>query len=91
MEQVPEETVKEGFDRLLKVVQDTARERVELLQGQTLEALVEGVNEQDDSLLTGRLSNNTIVHFKGEKELIGKIIPVYLKECHGFYYLGELV
>ena len=91
MEQVPEETVKEGFDRLLKVVQDTARERVELLQGQTLEALVEGVNEQDDSLLTGRLSNNTIVHFKGEKALIGKIIPVYLKECHGFYYLGELV
>lgn len=91
MEQVPEETVKEGFDRLLKVVQDTARERVELLQGQTLEALVEGVNEQDDSLMTGRLSNNTIVHFKGEKELIGKIIPVYLKECHGFYYLGELV
>ena len=91
MEQVPEETVKEGFDRLLKVVQDTARERGELLQGQTLEALVEGVNEQDDSLLTGRLSNNTIVHFKGEKELIGKIIPVYLKECHGFYYLGELV
>ena len=91
MEQVPEETVKEGFDRLLKVVQDTARERVELLQGQTLEALVEGVNEQDDSLLTGRLSNNTIVHFKGEKELIGKITPVYLKECHGFYYLGELV
>ena len=91
MEQVPEETVKEGFDRLLKVVQDTARERVELLQGQTLEALVEGVNEQDDSLLTGRLSNNTIVHFKGEEELIGKIIPVYLKECHGFYYLGELV
>ena len=43
MEQVPEETVKEGFDRLLKVVQDTARERVELLQGQTLEALVEGL------------------------------------------------
>ena len=91
MEQVPEETVKEGFDRLLKVVQDTARDRVALLQGRTLEALVEEVNEQDDSLLTGRLSNNTIVHFKGGKELIGKIVPVYLKECHGFYYLGELV
>lgn len=91
MEQVPEETVKEGFDRLLKVVQDTARERAALLQGQTLKALVEEVNEQDDSLLTGRLSNNTIVHFKGEKELIGKIVPVFLKECHGFYYFGELV
>lgn len=88
--QVPEEVVKEGFDRLLKVVQDTARERTALLQGQTLDALVEEVNEQDPSLLTGRLSNNTIVHFKGEKELIGTIVPVYLKECHGFYYSGEL-
>ncbi|MGN0376627.1 MAG: tRNA (N6-isopentenyl adenosine(37)-C2)-methylthiotransferase MiaB [Suilimivivens sp.] len=89
--QVPEKVVKEGFDRLLKVVQDTARERVSLLQGQTLDALVEEVNEQDESLLTGRLSNNTIVHFKGGKELIGQIVPVYLKECHGFYYFGELV
>ena len=88
--QVPEEIVKEGFDKLLKVVQDTARERVSLLQGQTLDALVEEVNEQDDRLLTGRLSNNTIVHFEGDKALIGKIVPVYLKECHGFYYLGEI-
>ncbi len=89
-DQVPEEIVKEGFDRLLKAVQDTAKERAELLKGQTLDALVEEVNEQDDSLLKGRLSNNTIVHFKGKKELIGQIVPVYLKECHGFYYLGEL-
>lgn len=88
--QVPEEVVKEGFDRLLKVVQDTARERVALLQGQTLTALVEEINEQDSRLLTGRLSNNTIVHFEGDPSLIGKIVPVYLKECHGFYYLGEI-
>ena len=89
--QVPEEVVKEGFDRVLKTVQDTARERVALLTGQTMEALVEEVNEQDESLVTARLSNNTIVHFKGDKELIGKIVTVYLKECHGFYFLGELV
>lgn len=88
--QVPEEIVKEGFDKVLKTVQDTARMRVALLEGQILDALVEEVNEQDKDLLTGRLSNNTIVHFKGKRELIGKIVPVYLKECHGFYYLGEL-
>lgn len=81
--------VKEGFDRLLKVVQDTARQRVARLEGQILDALVEEVNEQDSRLLTGRLSNNTIVHFPGDKSLIGRIVPVYLKECHGFYYLGE--
>ncbi len=89
MEQVPEGVVKEGFDRLLKVVQETARDRVSLLSGKTMEALVEEVNEQDASLVTGRLSNNTMVHFKGDASLIGQIVPVYLKECHGFYYLGE--
>ncbi len=88
--QVPDAVVREGFDRVLKVVQDTARERVSLLQGQVLDALVEEVNEQDQSLMTGRLSNNTIVHFKGDESLIGQIVPIYLKECHGFYYLGEI-
>lgn len=87
---VPEDLVKEGFDRVLKTVQDTARERVSRLEGQTMDALVEEVNAQDETLLTGRLSNNTIVHFKGGRELIGKIVPVFLRECHGFYYLGEL-
>lgn len=89
--QVPEEEVKENFDRLLKVVQETARERVKLLEGQTAEALVEEINEQDAAFVTGRLSNNTLVHFKGEASLIGKIVPVKLKECKGFYYLGEIV
>ncbi|MDE7332119.1 MAG: tRNA (N6-isopentenyl adenosine(37)-C2)-methylthiotransferase MiaB, partial [Lachnospiraceae bacterium] len=88
--QVPENIVKEGFDKVLKVVQDTARNRVALLQGQVQNALAEEVNQQDSSLITGRLSNNTIVHFKGDESLIGKIVPVYLKECHGFYYLGEI-
>lgn len=87
--QVPEEVVKEGFDRLLKVVQDTARERAALLEGQILPALAEEENEQDPGLITGRLSNNMIVHFPGDRSLIGKIVPVHLKECRGFYYVGE--
>lgn len=88
--QVPEAVVKEGFDRVLKVVQDTAREQVSKLSGKTLEVLVEEVNEHDAHLLTGRLSNNTIVHFAGDKSLIGQIVPVHLKECRGFYYFGEI-
>lgn len=88
--QVSDEAVKEGFGRLLKVVQDTARERVSRLQGKVMDALVEDINEQEPEFLTGRLSNNTIVHFKGDKSLIGTIVPVWLKECHGFYYTGEM-
>lgn len=90
-DQVPEEIVKEGFDKLLKTVQDTARNQVARWQGQTLPALVEEQNAQDNTLLTGRLSNNTIVHFPGDASLIGRIVHVRLKECHGFYYMGEAV
>ena len=91
MEQVPEEEVHAGFDRVLETVQETARKQVARLQGQTLTALVEEVHEQDASLVTGRLSNNTIVHFPGSADLIGQIVPVKLEECHGFYYTGHRV
>lgn len=88
--QVTEEEVKKNFDRLLQVVQETARNRVSRYQGQVMDALVEEINEHDPHLVNGRLSNNTIVHFPGSAELIGQIVPVSLKECRGFYYMGEM-
>lgn len=84
-----EEEIKENFDRLLKVVQETARSRVGRLTGEVHSALVEEINEHDSSLVSGRLSNNTIVHFPGDASLIGKIVDVKLLEAHGFYYMGE--
>lgn len=91
MEQVPEEVVKENFDRVLKTVQDTARERVSRYRGQIMEALVEERNESVPGLVTGRLSNNTLVHFAGDESLIGQLVNVSLDECHGFYYMGHRV
>ena len=88
--QVPEDEVKVGFDKVLKTVQDTAREQVSRYQGQVMDALVEEINENDPSLVTGRLSNNTLVHFPGDASLIGKIVNVSLDECHGFYYMGHM-
>ena len=88
--QVPEAEVKENFNQVLKTVQDTARSRVGNLLGQTVTVLVEEKNEQDDSLVTGRMSNNTIVHFPGGEDLIGTLAEVHLDECHGFYYTGTV-
>ena len=88
-DQVPEDVVKARFDRLLKEVQEIAAEKSARLTGQVQDVLVESVNHQDDSLLTGRLGNNSVVHFPGGRELIGQIIPVRLDECKGFYYIGS--
>ena len=87
--QIPEDVVKDRFNRLLTLVQDISREQSLRVQGQTLPVLVESVNEQDSHLVTGRLSNNLLVHFPGDASMIGEIVPVYLKECMGFYYYGE--
>lgn len=90
-DQVPKEVVKTGFDKLLKVVQETAREQIQRYQGRIMDVLVEEINGQDETLLTGRLSNNTVVHFPGEKSLIGSIVRLRLEESHGFYFMGHLV
>ena len=89
--QVPEDVVKERFDRLLKLVQTIAAKKAERLTGKVEKVLVEEINEQDEHLVTVRLENNSVVHLPGTKDMIGKIYPVCLKECKGFYYLGEAV
>ena len=88
--QVPPEQVRQGFDRLLRLVQETARDQVSKHQGSVMSALMEEVNGNDPKLITGRLSNNTIVHVPGDASMIGKILPVSLDECHGFYYMGHI-
>lgn len=89
-DQIPEDVVKDRFDRLLKEVQTIASEVCAVHEGTVQTALIEGVSEHDSSMVTGRLSNNLLVHLKGSKELIGQLIPVQLTECKGFYYLGEM-
>ena len=90
-DQVPEDVVKERFAKLLKVVQTISAERTNEKLGMTEPVLIEQVNEQDESLVTGRLSNNAVVHLTGDASMIGSIVPVLLKESKGFYYMGQRV
>jgi tRNA-2-methylthio-N6-dimethylallyladenosine synthase len=89
-DQVKDEVAKERFDRLLKEVQLGSAKAATKEEHTVQKVLVEEINSQDPSLLTGRLSNNLLVHFPGDTDMIGKIVPVYLKENKGFYYMGEL-
>ena len=89
-DQVPEEVVKARFDILLKEVKEIAMKMCRVHLNKIEKVLVESVNEQDASLVTGRLSNNLLVHFPGDKSLIGKVVTVHLKKCKGFYYVGEI-
>jgi len=89
-DQVDEEIAKKRFDRLLKEIQQSSTKASSRHEHSWQKVLVEEINRQDPEYLTGRLSNNLLVHFKGDKELIGKIVDVYLEESKGFYYMGRL-
>ena len=89
-DQVPEAIVKERFDRLLKEVQDISAEVCGRDVRTVQEVLVEEVNDHAPGLMTGRLSNNTVVHFPGDASMIGRLVPVYLQESKGFYYMGHI-
>lgn len=89
--QVPEETVKDRFDRLLHEVQEISKEMSSRFTGTVQEVLAEEVNDHDPSLLTGRMGNNLLVHFPGDASMIGSLLNVHLDECRGFYYMGSIV
>lgn len=89
--QVPQEVVKERFDRLLTQVQQIAAQKAQRLVGSVQEVLVESVNEQDASLVTGKTEHNFTVHLPGTAELVGQLVDVRLDECRGFYYYGSIV
>ncbi len=89
--QIPDEIIKDRFGRLLTEVQEIGREQTARFTGRTMPVLVEQQNEQDASLVTGRLDTNAVVHFPGDSSLIGQIVDVHLDTCRGFYYLGTML
>lgn len=89
-DQVPEDVVKERFDRLLKEVQEISARVCGRDEGTVQEVLAEEVDSHGPGWITGRLSNNTLVHFKGDPSMIGHFFQVYLEESKGFYYMGRL-
>ena len=90
-DQIPEKVAKERFERLLKEVQQISAQKAQERTGTVHTVLAEEVNQQDSFLLTGRGSQNFLVHFPGDKKQLGTLVDVRLEECKGFYYLGTQV
>ena len=88
-DQVPEDVVADRMQRLIALVQQFASKAADRDEGKVEPVLVEEVNAQRAGYVTGRLSNNLMVHFPGDESLIGQMVPVLLKESKGFYYMGE--
>ena len=88
-EQVPENIAKERFNAVLEALKPITLKINRQQVGTIQKALVESVSKNDATLLTGRLDNGIIVHFKGDESKIGQIVDVKIIDCKTFYLLGE--
>lgn len=91
VDDTPEIVIKDRFNRLLKLVHEHSSKAALKNLGMVMDVLVEGEDTQQEGYVTGRLSNNMIVHFEGDSSLIGNIVNVRLDEAKGFYYMGTMV
>ena len=90
-EQVPEDVVKDRFDRMLDVLNPIVHEVHAEQVGKVMTVFAEETSKQDASILTGRADNNMLVHFPGTEDLIGEMIPVKITENKTFYLIGERI
>lgn len=89
-DQVSDDIAHERFDRLLAAVKEEGEKASSRFAGRVMPVLVEEKNRKE-GYVTGRTSQNLVVHLAGGESLIGQIVPVRLTDPRGFYYFGEIV
>lgn len=86
-----DEHIKDERLRALQALQEVhTLERNKALMGRIENVLVEGISKKADDEMTGRAMSNKIVNFNGEKELIGKTVPVLVTRAYLHSVKGEL-
>ena len=92
--QVDVEAVKRRFKRLQDTVAEYSDDKLENKVGHIIEVLAEEVNSEAPLIITGRMSDNTLVHFKvpegKQEDYIGRLLDVKITENCRFYLMGEL-
>lgn len=90
-DQIPEEVSKERFNRLLDLVNSTQAEHMQSFIDKVTDVLLEEVNKQDATLLSGRTSEGILVHVKADQSFIGEIVNIKIISAKTHYLMGELV
>jgi len=89
-DQVAEEVKTERLNRLFDAHDKMAFELAKRYEGLTLQVLVEKAASEPGKV-TGRSTQNKLVHFLGGEDLIGKTVPVKITKAFPAVLRGELI
>lgn len=85
------EVKKERLQRLNVAVNKGMSSRSSRFLNQTVKVLVEGPSKKNSDILSGYTEHSKLVNFKGDENLIGKIINVKVTGAKTFSLDGELI
>ena len=90
-EQITDDVKHRRFQELLDVLHPIGLEANKQLIGKELEVLVEDISKNDPEKLNGRTRNNKLVHFKGDKNIIGSVVKIKIDNVKTFTLEGSIV
>lgn len=90
-DKVPDDIKQDRFQRLLDTIYPIFYEKNKAYLNTVQEVLVESVSKNDPEVMAGRTRTYKLVHFKGGKDLIGKMVCVKIKEHNSFALKGDIV
>ena len=90
MEQIPDVTKGNRFDRLLAVQNAIAAEKNLPMEGKTLRVLCDGESKGNPAVYSGRTEGGKIVFFHGTPDMTGKFVNVRIERTEAFALWGEI-
>lgn len=90
-DQIPEEIKSRRFQELLDAIYPIFNKKNKAELGKTHKVIVESVSKNNDEMLSGRTFSNKLIHFKGNKELIGEVVNVKVTSHTSFTLEGEII
>lgn len=91
VDNISDEVKSARFNELKKLVDKQTEEDAKKYLHQELLILVDGASKKDRTVLSGYTESDKVVHFKGPRSLIGKIVKVKIIATKTFALTGELI
>ena len=88
---ISEDIKKERLERLNNTLNEISLIKNEAYMKKNVEILVEEQSKTDKSMLTGRTDTNKLVHFKTDKDVIGKFVKVNINNVKTFSLEGDFI
>jgi ribosomal protein S12 methylthiotransferase len=95
-QQVDDETKQRRHDAVMEVQQNISREKHRSFIGKTLEVVVEGLSDETDLLLQGRMSQQApeidgVVLINDGQANVGEFVKVKITDSMEYDLIGEIV